>query len=255
MKLFSLTILLWLMACMNVQAGSVHIVSEDWPPFIYAEDGEIKGADKDITEQVLNQLGYQVTWQLMPWRRVLHDVATGAADAILDIAPHEDHQDTYLFTGEPLSSHETVLFHDLRRPFAFNDLGDLNGLVIGVSPGYLYNNPEFIGSDAFFREPAPSFEANFQKLLRGRVDLVAMSRPVGIYTSRTLGIENQISFHRQPLSSSDFYLAFHRAEKWQDPSEQFSRALREFKKTKQYHEILQEYGLQSDDGFLSLATP
>tara|TARA_R110002020_G_scaffold36766_7_gene110557 strand:+ start:1430 stop:2152 length:723 start_codon:yes stop_codon:yes gene_type:complete len=240
---------------MNVQAKSVHIVSEDWPPFIYTEQGQIKGADKDITEHVLNQLGYQATWNLMPWRRVLHNVATGAADAILDIAPHKDHQNSYLFTSEPLSRHETVLFHELRRPFAFTQLNDLDGLIIGVSPGYLYNNAEFIGSDAFFREPAPSFEANLKKLLRGRVDMVAMSRPVGIYTSRLLGIENQVGFHSQALSSSDFYLVFHRTEKWRVPAEQFSQALRQFKKTERYREILEEYGLESRDGFLNLTAP
>lgn len=255
MKFALLTAMLWMAACINVQASGLHIVSEDWPPFIYSQDGEIKGADKEVTEQVLSQLGYQVTWELMPWRRVLHDVAIGAADAILDIAPHDDHRDAYLFSDEPLSSHETVLFHDLRRPFAFQDLSDLEGLVIGVSPGYLYNNPAFIRSSAFFREPAPSFEANLQKLLRGRVDMVAMSRPVGIYTSRTLGIEDQIGFHKQPLSSSNFHLAFHRADEWQGPAEQFSQALRQFKNTERYQEILQKYGLETHDGLLSLSAP
>lgn len=255
MKPIFLTILVWLTACLNVQAGSVHIVSEDWPPFIYSEQGVIKGADKDITEYLLTQLGYTVTWELMPWRRVLLDVRTGTADAILDIVPHQDHQRTYLFTSEPLSSHHTVLFHDLRRPFLFNRLSDLDGLVIGVSPGYLYNNAAFVESDAFFREPAPSFAANLKKLLRGRLDMVAMSRPVGMYTSRALGIENQIGFHHHPLSSSDFYLAFHRAEKWQAVSEAFSLALREFKKTPRYDQILQQYQLESHGGVLSLSTP
>lgn len=255
MKLPLISILLWVVGCMNVQATPIHIVSENWPPFIYSEQGEIKGADKEITDYVLSQLGYQATWDLMPWRRVLRDVATGAADAILDIAPHENYQDSYLFTGEPLSSHETVLFYDLRRPFAFNDLSDLNELVIGVSPGYLYNNAEFIHSEAFFRESAPSFEANFQKLLRGRVDMVAMSRPVGLYTSRAMGIENQIGFHSNPLSRRDFYLAFHRGEKWLELSEQFSEALRQFKTTDRYREILHKYGLELQGGSLGLAQP
>lgn len=255
MKLPALALLLCSASWTHVQAEKLHVVSEDWPPFIYSEQGEIKGADKDIAEHLLQQLGYTVTWELMPWRRALHDVATGNADAILDIVLHEDHQQTFLFTREPLSSHETVLFHDLRRPFAFNQLSDLNDLVIGVSPGYLYNNAEFINSEAFFREPAPTFEANLQKLLRGRVDLVAMSRPVGSYTSRMLGIDEQIGLHDQPLSSSDFYLAFHRADQWRELAERFSLALLDFKDTERYQQILEQYGLESRDGLLSLAGP
>lgn len=45
-----------------VAADSLRIASEEWPPFIYAENGEIKGADKEITEHLFRQLGYQVEW-------------------------------------------------------------------------------------------------------------------------------------------------------------------------------------------------
>ncbi len=233
-------------------AESLRIVTEEWPPFVYVEDGIIKGADKEITEHLLAQLGYQVEWELKPWRRVLQDVEKGTADAVLDIAPHPDYLARFLFTSEPLSSHETVLFHDSRRPFAFDSLNDLTGLVIGVSPGYLYNNDDFIASDTFFREPAPSFAANFQKLLRGRVDMVAMSRPVGLYTSSILGITEQVGYHPLPLSQSNFYLAFHQAPRWQEPAQAFSQALRAFKHTEEYEQILQRYRLAVNDGTLTL---
>lgn len=253
MKLPALLFLPWLLLSMPAQADSVRILSEEWPPFIYAEDDQIKGADKDITEYLLNQMGYQVSWELVPWRRVLHDVANGHADAILDIAPHATYLDTYLFSPEPLSSHETVLFYDRRRPFAFQHLDDLQNLVIGVSPGYLYNNDDFIHADTFTREPAPSFEANLQKLLRGRVDLVALSRPVGLYTARAIGIAPRVGYHPVPLSRSDFHLAFHDAEHWQEPSQAFAQALREFKKTEHYTSILRSYGLELANGELTLA--
>lgn len=236
-----------------VAADSLRIASEEWPPFIYAENGEIKGADKEITEHLLRQLGYQVEWNLKPWRRVLRDVEEGSADAILDIAPHPRHLDTYLFTTEPLSTHDTMLFHDLRRPYAFRNLDDLTGLIIGVSPGYLYNNDRFVTSDAFFREPAPTFEANMQKLVRGRIDMVAMSRPVGLYTSRALGISHRISYHPEPLSHSDFYLAFHRSPVWEEPARAFSQVLKAFKTTEEYKQILHRYRLESIDGKLTLS--
>ena len=34
-------------------AAPLRIVTEAWPPFIYAEEGEIKGADKEITDRQL----------------------------------------------------------------------------------------------------------------------------------------------------------------------------------------------------------
>ncbi|WP_339842371.1 transporter substrate-binding domain-containing protein [uncultured Halopseudomonas sp.] len=252
MRLQTCVFLASLIAASSPLADSLRIVTEEWPPFIYAEAGVIKGADKDISEHLLKQMGYEVEWKLKPWRRVLRDVAKGEADAILDIAPHPDYTANYLFTAEPLSTHETVLFHDRRRPHAFQSLTDLSGLVIGVSPGYLYNNDAFISSDAFYREPAPSFEANLQKLVRGRVDMVAMSRPVGLYTSHALGLTEQVAYHPEPLSQSDFYLAFHQAPQWQEPAQTFSVALKAFKKTEEYQRILHRYRLENQDGKLTL---
>lgn len=234
-------------------AQPLRIVTEEWPPFIYAEDGVIKGADKEITEHLLSQLGYEVKWKLKPWRRALRDVEQGEADAILDIAPHPSHKATLLFTSEPLSSHETVLFHARGRPFTFSNLEDLTGLVIGVSPGYLYNHHLFVTSDAFFREPAPTFEANMQKLVRGRVDLVAMSRPVGLYTSQALGIDHLVDYHPTALSHSDFFLAFHRAPRWETAADAFSEALRAFKTSAKYNQTLAKYRLENTNGKLSLA--
>lgn len=64
--------------------------------------------------------------------------------------------------------------------------------------------------------------------------MVAMSRPVGLYTSRALGISHRISYHPEPLSHSDFYLAFHRAPAWEESARAFSQALKAFKTTEEY---------------------
>jgi len=242
-----------LLDSVSAHAAPLRIVTEAWPPFIFAEKGEVKGADKEVADHILSRLGYQVSWRLTPWRRALRDVESGEADAILDIGPHQNYLTTFLFTTEPMSSHETMLFHDRRRPFAFRSLSDLAGLVIGVSPGYLYNNDEFISSEAFFREPAPTFEANMQKLVRGRIDMVAMSKPVGLYTSDALGISHQIRYHPMPLSQSDFFLAFTKAAGWAETAAEFSEALKVFKTTEQYQRILEKYRLESLNGTLTLA--
>lgn len=253
MTLRTCVLLVSLLFATGSGAEPLRIVTEAWPPFIYEEEGEIKGADKDIAEYLLSQLGYQVTWELKPWRRALRDVEKGDADAILDIAPHPNYLATFLFTDEPLSSHETMLFYDRRRPFSFRNLDDLTGLVIGVSPGYLYNNDAFISSDAFFREPAPSFEANLQKLVRGRVDMVAMSQPVGLHTSEALGLSHHILYHPLALSQSDFYLAFHQHPRWRELAQTFSEALRVFKTSDEYPRILRQYRLTDLNGKLTLS--
>jgi hypothetical protein len=101
--------LLALLLCHPALAEPLHIVSEAWPPYIYEQNGELRGIDYDVSEKVLQQLGYNTRWQLMPWRRALHDTTQGAADAILDISPTPQRLHDLIFAQEPLSHSESVL--------------------------------------------------------------------------------------------------------------------------------------------------
>ena len=234
-------------------AAPLRIVSEEWPPYIFAKDGEIKGSDKEVADILLKQLGYQVSWELMPWRRALHTVQTGAADAVLDISPDAKRLEHFIFPDEPFSTNVTVLFYVSSRPFPFERLEDLRGLTIGVSPGYHYNNEEFMTADYFTREPAPTFESNLLKLVHGRIDMVVISRPAGIHTSKRLGIDDQVSYHSTPLSKGDYFLAFRRAPEFERLGEEFGQALRDFKQTDEYASIQHKYGLGLDGQIIPTA--
>ncbi|MFP3458786.1 hypothetical protein R0J89_21285, partial [Psychrobacter sp. SIMBA_152] len=74
----------------------------------------------------------------------------------------------------------------------FRTLDDLKGLTIGTSPGYLYSK-DFSDSTLFIREPAPTHEANFGKLVRGRIDLLITDRRVGQHLLDELGIRGSIT--------------------------------------------------------------
>ncbi|MFP3519763.1 amino acid ABC transporter substrate-binding protein, partial [Pseudomonas sp. SIMBA_077] len=85
---------------------------------------------------------------------------------------------TLLYPNEPLSDVEFVMFYANQRPHPFKRLNELKGLTIGTSPGYLYSD-DFSNSTLFNREPAPTHEANFGKLLLGRIDLLITDKRVG----------------------------------------------------------------------------
>jgi polar amino acid transport system substrate-binding protein len=83
------------------------------------------------------------------------------------------------------------------------------GLTIGTSPGYLYS-PDFSESTLFTREPAPTHEANFGKLLRGRIDLLITDRRVGQHLLDQLNIRDQITENPTVISRQSQYLAVRR---------------------------------------------
>ncbi|MEH6491485.1 substrate-binding periplasmic protein [Halopseudomonas sp.] len=243
MKLFAWLLLLPLLTCQTALAAPLHIVSEAWPPYIYEEAGVLKGVDYDVTNRVLNELGYEAQWQLMPWRRALYDTASGSADAILDITPNPEREPQYIFPAEPLSHSESVLFYHIDRPHQFTGLQDLRGLKIGVSAGYVYGNPEFMHADYFSREPAANTEASLLMLMRERVDMVIMNKRVGQFTLRKLGLDQQVAYHPLVISSGALFLAFHRSPDMAALAKRFSSNLSTFKRSGEYLQILQRYSV------------
>jgi len=243
MKLHLWLLLLPLLLCQNALAEPLNIVSEAWPPYIYEVDGQLQGVDYDVANQVLGQLGYETRWQLMPWRRALHDTASGRADAILDISPNPEREQTYIFTSEPLSSSESVLFYRKDSPHPFDGVQDLRGLRVGVSAGYVYGNSEFMNAEYFSREPAASNEACLLMLKHERVDMAIMNKRVGLFTLHQLGLQQQIAQHPLVVSSGPLFLAFHQRPELAELARRFSSALRAFKASSAYPQILQRYGL------------
>jgi ABC-type amino acid transport substrate-binding protein len=73
---------------------------------------------------------------------------------------------------------EFVMFYANDRPHPARTLDELRGLTIGTSPGYLYSATSV--TTLFTREPAPSHEANFGKLMLGRIDLLITDRRVSL---------------------------------------------------------------------------
>ena len=154
------------------------MVSDDWAPYIYWHEGQPKGIDYEVANEVLKRLGIDVDWQLLPWKRCLAMVEQGAADGVLDIFRVDSRKPFMVYPDEALSEVEFVLFQADARPHAIERLKDLAGLTVGTSPGYTYSRA-FSESFLFRREPAPTHEANFGKLMLGRIDLLVTDRRAG----------------------------------------------------------------------------
>ena len=226
---------------MTLQAQPLRIVSEAWPPYIYEVDGQLRGLDYETTQAVLERLGIQTTWELMPWKRCLLSVQQGKADALLDVFHGEARNTWIVFPEEPLSTVEFVLFYHRENPHRFQKIEDLTGLTVGVSAGYWYANPGFRDSPLFTREPAASHEANFGKLLRQRVDLVINDRRSGRYLLEQLGLSQVIAHHPSVLARTPMYLGLSHSPRHQQLARRFASALRQFKREPAYAALRARY--------------
>lgn len=40
----------------------LRLVSDDWAPYVYQQNGQPRGIDYEVTTEVLRRLGYEVQW-------------------------------------------------------------------------------------------------------------------------------------------------------------------------------------------------
>lgn len=231
-----------LLACLSfsAMAEKIRIVTEPWAPYVMVENGKASGLDYDTTAIVFQRLGIDVQWQFLPWKRCLMMLQQGDADGALDIFKASERDDLLLYPSEPMSDVNWVLFQATARPHAFNSLEDLKGLTIGVSPGYLYS-PEFDSSAAFIREPAPSHEANFGKLTRGRIDLLVTDRRLGQQMLDQLKLRDQVSQLPTVLSTREQFLALRRNAGMDLLVQRFGAELKRFKREPAYAQLVAHY--------------
>lgn len=219
------------------------VVTDEWAPYVYQENGIIRGFDYEVMVRVFEAMGYRVDVTILPWKRCLRMIESKRADAILDISLNEKRKTLMYFPEENISHSVSVLFHLQGKKFTYENLEDLRGLTIGTILGYKYNK-EFLAADYFRKEPVKSEKQNLEKLINGRIDLFLSNKYVGLFSAKKMGVLDKIDYIRKPVSSGDNYVAFSRKRHYEDLAHQFSQELKRFKTKPEYPAIFDKYNMQ-----------
>ncbi len=232
-----------LFTCLSLAAygEKLRIVTEPWAPYVFENRGAMQGLDFEATVIVFQRLGVEVQWQFLPWKRCLAMLDQGQADGALDIFHSHERDALLLYPSEPLSEVEFTLFYANERPHPAQTLDDLRGLTVGTSPGYLYGAP-FSDSPLFNREAAPSHEANFGKLMLGRIDLVITDRRVGQHVIKAMGLAGKVSQTPLVVSRQQQFLAVRRGAGMDLLVQRFAAELKRFKQEPAYAALSAKYG-------------
>ncbi len=188
----------------------IRLTSGEWRPYT-GENLPDFGCDSRIVAGVFSHLGYTVEFGFFPWARGFHLAETGEWDGTFEWADTLETRQAFFVSRDPISEQAFVFFHKIDHPFDWEKKEDLAGRIIGVTSGYLYsglfddirNDPDFI-----FQE-ASTDEANFEKLLAGRIDVFPMEINVGLSLIReifTAGQVSQLTYHKKPLSVFEPYV-------------------------------------------------
>lgn len=197
-------------------AAPMRVVGFVYPPFMYPDERNAPaGPMVEVVTEALRRMGQPAKIELLPLARALQQVESGEAAAMFTVKKTPQREAQYAFSGEPLLIQEYVIFVAQDSTLAFRgDLGVLAmssvGVVGATSYGAIF---DVAAQQGVFKklEISSSHEANFRKLLAGRMDAIVCSRAVGVEILRQLQATGRVKISGPPIETTQSYLMFNKA--------------------------------------------
>ncbi|MDO8048745.1 MULTISPECIES: ABC transporter substrate-binding protein [unclassified Janthinobacterium] len=155
---------------------------DDYPPYSYVENGQLKGIYTEIVREAAQSMPqYAVQLRPVPWKRGLLMLQTGEAFALYP--PYSWRSERpYVRYSVPLLMEQLVVLCNqdvLARRKLRQWPADYGGLHIGVNAGFLPGDAGLMASlraEKIVLDPAKGTRTNLLKLMRGRIDCYVSDR-------------------------------------------------------------------------------
>lgn len=181
--------LFWLgcLAASTAAAQRIHAVTET-TPYTYVTNGDVTGSATEVVKRTLARAGFtDYTLALYPWARAYGIALTEPNALIFLIArtPEREHQ--FQWAGEIMQIHYH-LYRLKSRPIEITSLESAKAYTIGVMRDDV--RQQYLRAKGFNRlvVSAQSLD-NFQKLLRGQVDMVPLTADDATSLCRQTGFD------------------------------------------------------------------
>lgn len=153
--------------------GDIVIGSDQFEPFSYIDNGEMKGIDVDIAKEALSRMGYTPVFKQIEWQKKDEYLRSGEIDCIWGCFSMDDREDLYAWVGPYLFSNQSVM---VKEDSDIYSLADLKNKIVGVQATskaeWAFENNEEL-SDIRYLYTFSTINEVFISLQRAYVDAVA----------------------------------------------------------------------------------
>ena len=231
-------------------AQKLTLFTEEFPPFNFTKNKKLTGVSTQIIEAVMKKAGFEYQIRSLPWARAYKMSQAKPNSFIFSISRREKREDLFKWVGIIAPSTHSVFALKNRSDIKIEQLEDLKNYEIGtsiedsretylVSKGFEISKFQRVaGENAYLQ--------NYKKLKRKRIDLWPAPDALMNYIVKKAGDSPgkilKKAFVLSEISTDGFYLAASLSTK-DAVIDKIRRALRDFKKTKEYQMILKRWGL------------
>jgi len=233
------------MTASAARAETLVLAAPDARPTTFLADGEPAGILVDVVTEVFRRTGRSVDIKIMPWARCLSEARTGTVDGVFPIYRVPEREQFLTYSNEVLLPQLVVFFSRQDATTAFSgelsELRDVNiGIVRYTSYGKKFDQAVKDGT-LHNIDLAHNIEANLDKLMHGRVALIANYRYGVLEAAEHLGLLAEIKEISPPIESVPSYLAFTKQRDFAKPLDDFQTALASMKQDGTYDRIIGRY--------------
>ncbi|QSX29639.1 transporter substrate-binding domain-containing protein [Shewanella cyperi] len=200
------------MHCAMAEAdlARLNYLTEDYPPFNYSEDGQLKGISVDMLIAAAAKSGYIITpgqIKIMPWTRAYHQAMQGPDTVLFSTVRTPEREELFNWVG-PISPVRVVLLARKKDAIVINQPGELAQYSIGVmrdAIGEVLLKSMGMESNLYRITNTASM---VRMLQRGRVELWAYEDTVARWFTRREGLNFDDFEVVYLLQQSELYYAF-----------------------------------------------
>ncbi|MDP2369688.1 substrate-binding periplasmic protein [Rhodoferax sp.] len=196
------------------QAGEpIKIITEEFPPYNYTEQGKITGLSTDIVNAVLKELKLEGTIQSLPWARAYDTAKSASGVLIYSIGRTPEREPLFKWVGV-IAPTDYYLYGLPGRALKIDSLEMAKPYQIGTVNQDV--GEQFLLARGFVKgqnlQSSVKYELNYEKLKMGRVDLWIMSELTANHLARQAGDDPAKTLAKvyriNDLSSEGYYMAF-----------------------------------------------
>ncbi|WP_420412364.1 substrate-binding periplasmic protein [Roseibium sp.] len=229
----------------SAKSEAVKLVTLEYPPYEYKDGSSADGIVVRILQAAFGKLGKDITIEVLPWKRALHMVKEGDADAIFT-AYKNDERVKFLDYSETVLMPQVLSVwvqkgSDVGFDGSMDSIADHKiGLVDGISYGTMVDEAIKVGTLKSV-DYAPQSENNIKKLMGGRIDAIIMNKYGAMHHLKNhKGLDKVVELQPE-ISSIPSYIAFSKKNNLAGLRDQLDGVLQEMIASGEYQKIIDTY--------------
>lgn len=160
--------------------AKLNVVTEEWAPYNYAENGSVKGSSVEIVQALAQALQVQVDFRLLPSMRATAALESQPRTFMITMLRTPEREDRYKWIG-PLGDSSIYFYKRKGSPLAISSLEDAKRvpLICARHAGVTVSRLRAAGFTNL-NARAVDGKAVYEMLLLGRCDLAISDSPPGV---------------------------------------------------------------------------